>query len=241
MSYLTSFKSPTRREISILILAATLFIAGMLMYRGLGNWLVVDNPVPAHIDVIFTFGGESVRDTYSRELATAHPEAVWVVSTWSAAAKSRNLSQSEFDSRKVVIVDTCKSTWSELLYLRSFIGGYRSHLATIRRAQAENDSLRALLAELELVSPLSDTTISDSATAPAAEPVAAITTPRDSSRLTIALVSSPYHMRRIKVAAVRLLNDRTLDIVYTPVPVSRYPADFTDYKHWWKKNCSRRW
>jgi uncharacterized SAM-binding protein YcdF (DUF218 family) len=51
--------------------------------------------------------------------------------------------------------------------------------------------------------------------------------------LTVVLVSAPYHMRRIKVAVTRLLNDTRYAVHYRPTPHERYAFEAATYDHWW--------
>jgi uncharacterized SAM-binding protein YcdF (DUF218 family) len=58
--------------------------------------------------------------------------------------------------------------------------------------------------------------------------------------LTIALVSGPYHMRRIKVAVTRLFGPgKEVHLVYAPVPYEWYPWSERDYRRWWVRRDLR--
>jgi uncharacterized SAM-binding protein YcdF (DUF218 family) len=198
--YLT-FKKPTRSDYGISALILACVVAVVFMYRGLGSWLVVEQPLPEHIDVLFTFGGESIRDRYTRDLALRHTEATWVLSTYNAAARVRTLDLEEFDSNRVVVTDSLKNTWDELKFLRGFL----------RKRMAE--------ASAEHVS---------------AEGSAADSSPKTQEPLTVVLVSGPYHMRRIKIAAVRLFNHTPYRLVFVPAPMSLYNHTPSQYRYWWR-------
>lgn len=205
MKYLQKMTPPDRAQIAGAALVLALTVAGILMYRGLATWLVVSSSVPEKVDVIFTFGGENVRDSYSRALAEMHPEAAWVLSTYSSSAEARALSRSEFDTSKVTLVDTLRNTWEELRFLRAWLA---AHPPAAPAAQSSDSTA---------VSP-----------APPAGP------------RKVLLVSGPYHMRRIKIGVVRLLNDRTLEFAYAPVPFELYNQSATTYRFWWRDKSLAR-
>ncbi len=184
--YLT-LRAPTRREISLCALVAVSILALVLKYRVMGNWLEVIDPEPAHIDVIFTFGGENARDRFSLELARAHPEAVWILSTYNARERIRTLDLYDIDSARLVVVDTLKNTWEEVKFLREWL-----------RQKEGVDSPR-----------------------------------------TVALVSGPYHMRRIKIAAVRLLNHVPCRLSFVPTPMKAYNHSPAAYRTWWRDRTLR--
>ena len=128
MHYFLNFKKSSRRDRSIFLLAAALATAAVLMYRGLGNWLLVQDPLPGRIDAIFTFGGENVRDRYSRDLALRYPEAIWILSTHNAAARVRTLDLEQLNARRLLVVDTLKNTWEEVRFLREWLAQREKHL-----------------------------------------------------------------------------------------------------------------
>lgn len=49
----------------------------------------------------------------------------------------------------------------------------------------------------------------------------------------IGLVSSPYHMRRIKIMAGRLLQQPHIHVYLLPVPLSYYKWDKKTFRYWW--------
>ncbi len=65
-------------------------------------------------------------------------------------------------------------------------------------------------------------------------------TPRD-GRLHIALVSNPFHMRRIKFMVGDVFHDQTLCFHYLPVPVERYGWTREAVHCWWKSKRLRNW
>ncbi len=184
-----------------------------LVFVNLGRWLVIDMSLPAHIDVIFTFGGEVARDNYSEKLAKEHPESRWVVSTYRAAGRRRYL-DGGIDSARVTFVDSCTSTWSEVHFLREWL--------------AEQKPTPQRLNDLTTQQPNAST------------PQHLNSAPTSQQPCTIALVSGPYHMRRIKVAVTRLFGpDKEVHLVYAPVPYEWYPWDEKDYRRWWVRRDLR--
>lgn len=217
-------KKPTVREYVVSALLLALAITAVFAYRGFGSWLIVSDPLPEHIDVIFTFGGETVRDDYSRELAQKHPEATWIVSTFDTTQRSRIQGNAVAQSR-LVVVDTCPDTWSEVRFLRSWLAERADSPATVSVDSTDSgarsgDSAAAADSGMpELLRPR----------------VPTVDTP-----LTVVLVSAPYHMRRIKVAVTRQLNDKRYEICYRPTPHDRYSFDVATYEHWWRDKALAR-
>jgi uncharacterized SAM-binding protein YcdF (DUF218 family) len=73
-------------------------------------------------------------------------------------------------------------------------------------------------------------------------PVAADTAPGHSfSKLSIGLVSSPYHMRRIKFMVNDVFRDRRKDMLfyYLPVPFERFQRTPQDMRAWWRSKSLR--
>ena len=52
--------------------------------------------------------------------------------------------------------------------------------------------------------------------------------------ITIGLVSSPYHMRRIRLLVSAQHPDTQVSFVYLPVPFDQGPLSKRDYETWWK-------
>jgi uncharacterized SAM-binding protein YcdF (DUF218 family) len=218
---------PTRRHyvVSALVLAA-IVVAGFA-FRGLGQWLVVRSELPERLDVIFTFGGETARDTYALRLSEQHPEATLVISAHSAA-RTRLLLGGYLDDSRTVIVDSLANTWEEVKFLRGWLAGYRAQRAKARLAAQESDSLEAILAGLGAGSEDGG----EGTRTDARSPDSAIR--NHQSAISVALVSGPYHMRRIKVAAVRMLRDRDVRLYYAPAPLELYRQSEEQYRHWWR-------
>ena len=187
---------PTRNAVSALLRQPLArFIAGFLLvtlavfiaFRQLGLWLIAADPVPARLDVICTFAGESRRVDYSKKLMLQNNDAHWLLSDYKDG-HGRLLQKSNFNMRRVTIFDTCKNTHSEINAMHEWIEHYR-HMSG-----------------------------------------------RDTATLDIGLVSSPYHMRRIKIMASRHLSGAHLRIHLLPVPLDDYRWTRDTYRFWWRSN-----
>jgi hypothetical protein len=55
-------------------------------------------------------------------------------------------------------------------------------------------------------------------------------------RLQVGLVSSPYHMRRIKLMAERRLNQTKTQFHLLPVPLEKYGWNKVTIRYWWQSN-----
>jgi uncharacterized SAM-binding protein YcdF (DUF218 family) len=231
-SYLR-FKRPTRLEIVIAALIVLIVVAAIAAYRGFGAWLVVRSKAPEHIDVVFTFGGERERERFSNELFRTHPHATWIVSTFDAKVRTRLLGD-EVDTGRVVMVDTCSDTWSEVLFLREWLD---AHIERLRGPAPHGDSLvtpaQAAQAEIRAQAPSADSSV-------VAAAVSLLPEMAPDRPIDVVLVSSPYHMRRIKVAVVRLINDPRVRIHYVPTPFDHYESSMDDYRTWWRHAKLRR-
>ena len=104
---------------SLIVIAGT----GWFVFKNLALWLVVSDPMPKSLDVIFTFGGEDSRVTYSKSLFLQNQRAEWVLS-YNNKKKIHSLAQEGFDTSRIVLVDTCSSTNSEISFLNNWIAGF---------------------------------------------------------------------------------------------------------------------
>jgi len=103
-------------------LAALIALVGSLafIFIKVGSWLAVADAFPARLDIIYTFGGENIRISYSRELMRRFPEAHWVISDY-GHRYARLLLRQGFDMSRVTILDTCRSTISEVSGLAQWL------------------------------------------------------------------------------------------------------------------------
>ena len=100
----------------------------------LGGWLAVNDPVPPRLDVLFMFGGENARFSYSRGLTERFPGARWVMSD-NFRQYARVLSREGFDMSRVTVLDTCRYTLSEV---KALAGWLRDNRDALVRAAAHD-------------------------------------------------------------------------------------------------------
>lgn len=94
----------------------------LFFIKYVGEWMMVSDPLPQKIDVIFTFSGENVRDQYSRELFNIYKESLWIVSCWYDKEKYIGDLESEgYDTSRIFTVDTCSNTYSEVMFLKMYL------------------------------------------------------------------------------------------------------------------------
>jgi uncharacterized SAM-binding protein YcdF (DUF218 family) len=172
--------------IPLFILAAVCVI-GWIAFRHFALWLVVSDPLPPSLDVIFTFAGETHRIIYSKELYCRYPNAQWVLS-YPTKKITVPLSRDGFDTSRIIIVDTCKNTNSEALFIIDWAAGKIRDTARYSKKQP----------------------------------------------MRIGLVSTPFHMRRIRMEISRKNKGGTCIFYYLPVPYERYGLTRNDYGTWWK-------
>ncbi|MFP4014680.1 MAG: hypothetical protein ACLFVQ_11380 [Chitinispirillaceae bacterium] len=185
------------------IITAVLF---WLFLLNAGSWLLVSDPVPERLDVVFTFGGEGVRVKYSRELMERYTGAHWFISDYKFGY-TRLLRRDGYDMERVSYTDTCSSTLSEVTVLNFWV---RSGEARRQSAgNAAQDSVHF---------------VSRSASSP----------------LHVGLVSSPYHMRRIKMMVNRTDLHDLVKFHYLPVPMERYSYNEQMFRKWWKHKSVMR-
>ncbi|MBN1307472.1 MAG: YdcF family protein [Chitinispirillaceae bacterium] len=164
-------------------------LAMFFLFRQLGSWLIAGDTPPEHLDVICTFAGENRRVVYSKELALRYRNAHWVLSDYKDG-HGRLLQKNNFDMRRVTIIDTCKSTISEMHALGEWLDRYRPRPS-----------------------------------GPAA-------------RIQVGLVSSPYHMRRIRIMAARRLSRPDVRWYLLPVPLEKYRWNRDTFRYWWRSNAA---
>ena len=104
---------------SSIVLAATAW----LVFKNLALWLIVSDPVPQSLDALFTFGGEDTRVTYSKSLFLKNPHALWVISSDNKKI-IQTLGKNGLDTTRILLVDTCSSTSSEISFLNNWISGF---------------------------------------------------------------------------------------------------------------------
>jgi hypothetical protein len=199
-------KSVQHRVVVFTITGALLLAVAVFIFFTVGPWLVVSDPLPRRLDIIFTFAGANERMTYSRELMKQNEGAHWVLSDFHHFY-SRILSRNGFDMTRVSIVDTAANTLSE-------VNGLSDWLRSEEKAGRK-------------------TKVRDTAHSPARQIV--------SEPITIGLVSSPYHMRRISfmVDDVFRKNGKEFRFCYLPVPFDKFSWTRRDLRTWWRSKTLR--
>jgi uncharacterized SAM-binding protein YcdF (DUF218 family) len=123
-------KKPITFIICLLIIIS---VTGWIAFKNLALWLVVSDPVPQSLDALFTFGEEDSRVAYSQSLFLKNPQAIWVISSENKKL-IRTLGKEGLDTSRIIIVDTCKNTYSEISFLNNWIAGFIK-----KRAETTND------------------------------------------------------------------------------------------------------
>jgi uncharacterized SAM-binding protein YcdF (DUF218 family) len=112
-------KIPNKK--ALLFLACFLIVfagTGWVVFKNLASWLIVSDPLPQSLDVIFTFGGEDSRIAYSKSLFSKNPRALWIIS-YENRKLLQTLGKEGFDTSRIRIVDTCTSTFAEISFLKN--------------------------------------------------------------------------------------------------------------------------
>jgi uncharacterized SAM-binding protein YcdF (DUF218 family) len=104
-----------RKPITIIVLCTVTIIIclGIVAFRQAGLWLIVSDPLPRSLDVIFTFGSEPGRINYSKQLLAKYQQSLWIDSYQNKFIK-QTFAQQGLDTSRIRIVDTCKNTFSEV-------------------------------------------------------------------------------------------------------------------------------
>ncbi|NLP00977.1 MAG: hypothetical protein GX089_00640 [Fibrobacter sp.] len=111
---------------SIVFLLLSLAVL-VFSFRNLGKWLMVSDPLPGHLDIVFTFAGENVRVSYSKELMSRFSDAHWMLSDYKDG-HSRLLKRSNYDMSKVSVIDSCRNTYSEVDALMKRLSSQKEEL-----------------------------------------------------------------------------------------------------------------
>lgn len=109
----------------ILGLTVVLVVLGFVAIREAGVWLLVKDPLPDKVDIVFTFAGERYRVDYSSELMMKYPNAHWVLSDFKDGYY-HYIKKKNFDVSRVTVVDTCASTIYEVKSLFGYLEGQQN-------------------------------------------------------------------------------------------------------------------
>ena len=177
----------TRKKTVVFCILLVCIVFGWYAFKNLALWLVVADPLPPSIDAIFTFAGETNRLVYSKELFGKYPGTQWLIS-YPSKKIAIPLRKDGFDISRIQIVDSCKNTNSEAMFLVNW--------AVEKTRQSKKFS--------------------------------------EQKPLQIGLVSTPFHMRRIRLEIKRKTKDKAIRYYFLPVPYNKCGFTQNDYKYWWK-------
>lgn len=105
--------------VGLLSAVASLLLSATLVRRA-GTWLVVEDPVPPHLDAIFTFSGEGIRTHYTEvALLPLFPRATWFLGQSGHAFLARPSAGSRPGAR--TFLTDASSTREEVCLLRAWI------------------------------------------------------------------------------------------------------------------------
>jgi hypothetical protein len=183
-------------RIKILLIPAALllavFAATALATRA-GSWLVVEDPVPPRIDVVFTYTGENNRENYSIELVKK-TGAFWVLSGRDAKATTQRVAAAGVDTSRFLFTGDCENTWQETTFITRWVN------------RSLNDGRLA----------------------------------HQNGPAVIALVSSPAHMRRIRLGVHKLAaHTQDARFVYLPMPDTMSIVGRRALSSWWRTESAR--
>jgi uncharacterized SAM-binding protein YcdF (DUF218 family) len=107
-------------RIAIVCSVVLLIALGWFAFRNLATWMVVSDPLPQSLDVIFTFAGDNQRLIYSKELFAKYPQARWIIS-YPTKKIAIPLKKDGFDTSRIQIVDSCKNTNTEAWFITGWV------------------------------------------------------------------------------------------------------------------------
>lgn len=105
-------------------------ISSVLFFRNLANWLHVNHKFPANVDFICTFGKDKLRENYSLHLISKYPAATWIVNTFDSSSFTTWAKSKGIDRSRIVAIDSCESTFSEIHFFRKTIDAIKTRRGT---------------------------------------------------------------------------------------------------------------
>jgi uncharacterized SAM-binding protein YcdF (DUF218 family) len=132
-------KTLPRRVLLTGLVIVPLLIGATVLFFGIGSWLLVRDPEPQRLDIVFTFAGENARMAYSRDLMERHTGAHWVLNDFHHLY-SRILSRNGFAMERVSVIDTASHTLSEVNALSDWLRVHRISGAKILRDPPSADT-----------------------------------------------------------------------------------------------------
>jgi uncharacterized SAM-binding protein YcdF (DUF218 family) len=125
LDYMLNNLKKHKKTLVIACAIIVLVVLGFAAVREAGVWLLVKDPLPDKLDIVFTFAGERYRVDYSSELMMKYPDAHWVLSDFKDGY-FHYIKKKNFDVSRVTVVDTCVSTIFELKYLLKYLQEQRN-------------------------------------------------------------------------------------------------------------------
>jgi hypothetical protein len=218
---LTFFSKHRLLLLSVAFIGA-LLAAALLAFRNAGVWLAVSNPPPPSVDLLFTFGGDAYRYSFGKKIFKKYPGVFWNISvgyfpvfdtTTLATVARRDAALSGLDTSRIIVNDTCTSTGAEIEVLAA-LANFALHRQKprLRDGAGHYDSLW-YAQTLKFEQWFRDKNI---------------------DTLRIALVSYPYHMRRIRMVALRGLKGMPVKLFMLPTPFCACASQRRSGPRWWR-------
>jgi uncharacterized SAM-binding protein YcdF (DUF218 family) len=187
----------------VLIPLFLIFLFVLFILKNAGDWLLISDPVPENIDIIVTFSGSPLREIYSRTLYKQFNKPLWIVNGIDWILDGKTREQ-YFNTLLLDTIDTNTVLWVD----------------TCKKTLSEINSFRQWLNELYseknnlVLSSLQNRNI-------------------NKRQLSVALVSNPEHMRRIRMMVSKLIDNKNVHFYYIPVPFAINWEPRNWYSNWW--------
>jgi uncharacterized SAM-binding protein YcdF (DUF218 family) len=212
----------SRRQLAIsvsIISALIVLLVAVCAVRNLGQWLIIRNPLPEKLDLLFTFGGEPRRYDHSKDLFERYPDSFWAISVGYFPVFDtigldeivrRNAAIEGLDTSRIIINDTCRSTGAEIRIFADLVD-----IALGKDSATAADSSSMWQKEKQRFSRwIQNRSLPDT--------------------LHIGLISHHYHTRRIKMLFGRRIKNRPVVFYMLPVPYTDNMHRFFRKRKWWR-------
>ena len=203
----------------IILIAISLISVGSFAFINLGKWLLVSDPLPEKLDVIFVFGGTLSRARYALRLKDKYPDVRIIINN-SKNRINKNLDIANILAKEGFNTDNVLS-----------IG-----IDTIRFLNAERNVKSGTYLEVifliqwmqnYLTGKKASNRIGDS--------------PTDIIKnVSVGLVSDGFHMRRIKLLVERKMKKLQCKFWYLPSNIDKNKHTGDSYTYWWKYKKIRK-
>jgi hypothetical protein len=210
------------RATIVAAVAVVITVVSVVVFRNLGPWLVVCDPLPESLDLIFTFGGDPERYELSKTFFRRYPEAFWIISVGRFSVfdtltlgqvVARNAAFEGLDTTRILVDDTCSSTGAEINVLIALL-----HRALRLPAAAQPDS----------------TVQTDAAHLSQQQRFDAWFSRHRRDTLDIGLVSHHYHTRRIDMVAHRAMKHEPVRLHVFAEPYADDIRARVRKRRWWR-------